>query len=113
MFGKKSTGIGWLVTAAVIGGGAFGLSAPPANADASGYITALDAQGITYASVPAAIKSGQSLCRTMDAGATFDTAALIVFNNSELDMFNSGYVVGAAIGALCPWNTYKLGSVAL
>lgn len=106
-------GVASLIVAASIGGAAVGLSVP-AKADAGGYIMALDAQGITYSSELAAVQAGRSLCDAMDAGATFNTAALIVMRNSSLDGFNAGFVVGAAIGALCPWNSYKLdgGSVA-
>lgn len=82
-----------------------GLTAPEARADvdSDAYVMALDAQGITYSSEANAIAAGRSLCTILDDGATIAATTSMVQRNSGLDRFNSGYVVGAAIAAFCPY----------
>lgn len=57
-----------------------------------------------------AVAVGHKVCRTLDSGATFDdlNMAVISQTSSASTVAFSGYVAGAAIGALCPEYSYQI-----
>lgn len=63
---------------------------------------------ITEKSAPSAIRWGQAACKILDKGQY--SAATVAMAMSDLPEFagpvgnQTGYIVGAAIGAYCPWN---------
>ncbi len=63
---------------------------------------------ITEQSAPSAIRWGQAACKILDKGQY--SAATVAVAMGNLPEFagpagdQTGYIVGAAIGAYCPWN---------
>lgn len=86
-------------------------TAPAAHADinSDAFVMALDAEGITYSTEADVIKAGYAICDYMDTGATAYDATVMVHNNSQLDLHDSGYVVGAATAAFCPEHVHTIG----
>lgn len=76
-------------------------SASPAD---DAYLGALDGQLITYPSDSYAISTGHDVCSLLDDGASTTDVALELSNNSGLELEDTGFIVGASIGAYCPWN---------
>jgi hypothetical protein len=85
--------------------GPLGAAAPIAGADPQDdrFLAALQSQGITYQSAPAAIAAGHSVCAELDHGETPNQVAQDVISNSDLDPYHAGYFVGVSIGAYCPY----------
>jgi len=105
------------ITAALIAGAATAavMSAGTAQAD-DGYYTGQDRLYLTAAdsvfninmdSAPQAIRWGRAACRLMDRGYAPVAVASAMDALPEFRAVPTratGYLVGAAIGAYCPWN---------
>lgn len=66
------------------------------------YIAALDDEGISYPSEQNAIQVGHLVCESFDEGNDFVAIAMELYTSSQMDAYQSGYVVGAAVAAFCP-----------
>ncbi|QNN98892.1 hypothetical protein SEA_MARAVISTA_57 [Mycobacterium phage Maravista] len=90
-----------LIAAGIIGPG---LAAPEAKADitSDAFVMALDSEGITYSSKPAVINAGKAVCDVLDTGYTMYEASILVHDNSNLNLYDAGYFVGAATASFCP-----------
>src|SRR5258708_3137130 len=85
--------------------------AAPATADSydeADYVSVLVEEGIIpvyYESSDEALNSGYAICDTMDRnGYTVRQMFSPVVDVDHMTYSAAGYVVGAATGALCPWN---------
>ncbi|AWN04978.1 hypothetical protein I5H21_gp054 [Mycobacterium phage Byougenkin] len=99
-----------LIAAGIIGPG---LAAPEAHADinSDAFVMALDSEGIPYTSKNDAIKAGKAVCTILDTGLSMYEASIVVHENTDLSMYDSGYVVGAATAAFCPEHLRETGWV--
>ena len=78
------------------------VTAVGSSADAK-YIDRLDEGGIAYSSEAAAIKTGESICDSLDAGYSVDSVSRILLGSgSGYGPFDVGYIVGASVYAYCP-----------
>ena len=72
------------------------------------YLTTLDGLfNVNMNSAPQAIRWGRAACNLMDRGYASTTVAVAMDELPEFRAVPSaatGYLVGAAIGAYCPWN---------
>ena len=89
-------------------------TAIPAQADVmtDAYLMVLDEQGITFPSDGVAIAAGFEVCDHLDMGLTALETATEVYNQSGLNPYDSGFLVGAAISAFCPEYNYMIPSSA-
>lgn len=69
------------------------------------YLDVLAEQGI-YADGGGAqlINAGHEICGYLDDGYAADTVSAYIHAVTSLDSYNSGYLMGAAVGAYCPWH---------
>lgn len=97
------------------------LSAPTAGADPTddAFIEVLDMGDISYTSPDSAIAGAHQVCLMLDkAEAVFPTAGTQIFQEAVkyvseetgMSLPDTGYVVGASIGAYCPDNQYMIGT---
>lgn len=66
------------------------------------YLSTLAMGGIEYSTEDAAILAGESVCDFLRSGGTGLEATDVVLENTSYSAYESGYIVGAAQGALCP-----------
>ena len=83
---------------------ALGATTPTARADATddAFLAALKAKGITYPNPTAGLVAGHEVCNELNLGKSPSQVATDVMNNSPLDGYHAGYLVGASIAAYCP-----------
>lgn len=96
---KAAIVCGLAIFAAIVGPGA------QAHADPShdlAFLQVLDAQGISYTNASDAIGAGHQVCGMLDTGATFARVLDEVISQSHLDVYNSGFFIGASTAAFCP-----------
>lgn len=97
------------------------LSAPTAGADPTddAFIEVLDMGDIPYASPEAAVAAGQQVCSMLDTTELqfptggheiFQAAVKYISEETGMSLPDTGYVVGASIGAYCPDNQYMIGT---
>jgi len=86
------------------------LAAPTASADPNddAFLDALASKGITYPSTDYAISTGHQVCDLVSDGQEPTDVAIEISNNSGLPVEDTGFFVGAAIGAYCPDNLDKI-----
>lgn len=88
------------------------LFAPTARADdVQGYLNALEGQGIYASSGEGTlVMAGQMVCNDLSEGSTPMQTARKVYQSTDASFSSedSGYLVGAAIAALCPEYLYMI-----
>ena len=82
------------------------ITAPPAGADdVQGYLDALHRRGITASDGDGTlVQVGQEICELIALGRTPLSVAMQVYGETpaSISAGDAGYMVGAAIGGLCP-----------
>lgn len=96
--------------AAVVVGGV--VLAPPAGADdVQGYLDALHSRGIGANSGDGGlVRAGQQVCDMIESGMTPMATAMHVYRQTDttIDHEDAGFIVGAAIGGLCPEHAWMV-----
>ncbi|OBG77603.1 hypothetical protein A5714_10200 [Mycobacterium sp. E2462] len=99
-----NAGLGrWAALTAALGGAAL-LFAGPASADATddAFIGALQRNGINFPDRNAAINAGHSVCSGLSKGQTRTFVVLSLVKNTDLNVRESGYLLGASMASYCP-----------
>jgi hypothetical protein len=98
----RSLSAGLVLVLALLG--LAGVASPPARADAvdSGFMAAVKAHGIDFASPQAAIIAGHEVCDELDLGKQKSDVASELLTNSNLDGYKAGFFVGVSVAAYCP-----------
>lgn len=83
---------------------AIGLAIPAQAEDsADRYVRLLHEHGIIYKlGDPALVSYGIAVCDDIGRGHRTDDMVIDLQRQSNMSGYNSGYVVGAAVGAFCP-----------
>ncbi len=86
------------------------LFAPTASADPDdqAFLDALGSKGITYPTQQYAIDTGHQVCDLVSGGQAPTDVAAEISSNSGLSIEDTGFFVGAAIGAYCPEHLDKI-----
>jgi hypothetical protein len=93
-----------LAVGAILAGTITGTGLARADTVDDAFIAALDEQQITYPTRAYAIAGGHQICAELDGGTSINTVVSGVASASYLGMYDAGYLVGASIGAYCPWH---------
>ena len=68
------------------------------------FIDAIETRGITFPSQEYAVGTARQVCDLIDDGRSPTSVASEISDNSGLEVEDTGFFVGAAIGVYCPWN---------
>ena len=91
--------------AALLAGVAVLTAAPAGADDVQGYLDALHERGIGAGSGDGTlVQAGQQVCDMIESGMTPMATAMRVYRDTDasIDAEDAGFIVGAAIGGLCP-----------
>lgn len=92
-----------IIGAAMTGGVLLAQGTAHADTTDDAFLATLQAQGIVNDGGDArSIKSAHDLCMLRADGMTNEEVITFIFNNSGLNIYNSGYLLGAAEAAYCP-----------
>lgn len=75
---------------------------PAYSTSEDAFLKALEIQGITYSDAQGVIDAGNAACDAMNAGATFEELANVAMTDGDMDAYDAGFFVGAAVSAFCP-----------
>jgi Protein of unknown function (DUF732) len=102
--GKWSTVCAVLLSAAAL------LTAAPASADRTddAFVAALARGGISMPDRNSAIAMAQAVCAGLDTNEPSSVLAVKLARDADLSPRQSGYFIGASVGAYCPENKGKL-----
>lgn len=80
------------------------LCAGPASADPTddAFVSALQRNGISFSDRNAAIAAGHSACSGLSKGQTRTFVVLSLVKNTDLNVRQSGYLLGASMASYCP-----------
>ena len=100
----RALAYGFGLVVALLGLAAAGIG--PARADAvdDKFLAAIKSHGINFDSSQQAIIAGHQVCDELDLGRQKPDVAQEVMQNSNLDSYKAGYLVGVSIAAFCPRN---------
>jgi hypothetical protein len=101
---NRLAGILLFAFAAILAGTIVGTQVAHADTVDDAFIATLDEQQITYPTQAYAIRAGHGVCDALDAGTTINDVASRISKESYLGMYDAQYLVGASIGAYCPWH---------
>ncbi len=102
--GKWSTVCAVLLSAAAL------FTAAPASADHTddAFVAALARGGINMPDRSGAIAIAQAVCADLDTNQPSSVLAIKLARDADLSPRQSGYFIGASVGAYCPQDTGKL-----
>ncbi|ABG92334.1 MULTISPECIES: DUF732 domain-containing protein [Rhodococcus] len=110
----KKSAVGAAAVAAVLGAAALG-AVGTANATSylspeETYLTALDAEGISYGSSYYAVGFGYEICGDFESGYGFFEMTEAYLNKSDYyyTPYEVGFFIGDAVGAFCPQYAYEI-----
>lgn len=99
-----------LITAAAAATGILLTGAPPARADAVAYLVNVTVRpGYNFADAEAALAYGNGICDRVRAGERYAQIMSEVKNDfGTSDEYQASYLVGQAVGELCPAQIWQL-----
>ncbi|ORV92142.1 hypothetical protein AWC11_09230 [Mycobacterium interjectum] len=99
-----------LITAAAAATGFFLAGPPAAHADAVAYLVNVTVRpGYNFPNAEAALAYGNGICDRVRAGERYAQVMTEVKNDfGTSDEYQASYLIGQAIGELCPAQTWQL-----
>ncbi|MFF2113798.1 DUF732 domain-containing protein [Rhodococcus koreensis] len=96
-----------VLVAALLGASGLGAAVadaqtPPTSEQDTKFLSQMQGEGITFPSTEQAIGLGHHICTEFGGGATFDSVFTEGREQSDLDDYHVGYVIGGAVAIYCP-----------